>query len=89
MVDPTTTPAPRAESAASPADVSRLAAAIEMLSKSIDRLDREIATMRADARADMASLRSDARSDFRLMFGALIAATLGLAGLMAKGFHLF
>ena len=27
--------------------------------------------------------------DFRLMFAALIAATLGLAALMAKGFHWF
>lgn len=25
-------------------------------------------------------------TDFRIMFGAIIAATLGLAGVMAKGF---
>jgi hypothetical protein len=32
-------------------------------------------------------LRDEARIDFRLIFGAVIAAALGLTGLMAKGFH--
>jgi len=27
------------------------------------------------------------QTDFRLLFGAIIAVTLGLAALMAKGFH--
>lgn len=31
-------------------------------------------------------IRSDAKTDFRMLFGAIIAVALGLAGLMAKGF---
>ncbi len=59
-------------------EMARLSFAIELLTKSIERLDREIAT-----------LRSDARSDFRLLFGAVIASALGLAGLIAKTAHWF
>ena len=58
--------------------IARLTVAIDMLTKAIDRLDRETVT-----------LCSDARSDFRLLFGALIASTLGLAGLIAKSAHWF
>jgi len=38
-------------------------------------------------KADVRGLRADARTDFRILFGAIIAVALGLAGLMAKGFH--
>jgi hypothetical protein len=37
--------------------------------------------------ADVRELRADQKTDFRILFGALIVATLGLAGLMARGFH--
>lgn len=43
----------------------------------------------AEMRREIQALRADMQRDFRLMFGALIAATLGLAALMAKGFHWF
>lgn len=43
---------------------------------------REMAELRADVR----EIKRDQRADFKLQFGALIAATVGLAGLMAKGF---
>jgi len=43
----------------------------------------------AEMKKDIRDLRNDARTDFRLLFGALIAVALGLAGLMAKGFHWF
>lgn len=36
---------------------------------------------------DVREIKRDARSDFRILFGAIIAVALGLAGLMAKGFH--
>ena len=36
---------------------------------------------------DVREIKRDARSDFRIFFGALITVSLGLAGLMAKGFH--
>lgn len=40
-----------------------------------------------DIKTDVRDIKSDARTDFRLLFGALIAATLGLAVMMAHGFH--
>ncbi|ALK07702.2 hypothetical protein D2A38_05790 [Candidatus Liberibacter asiaticus] len=60
----------------------------------IDKMDKE--SKRVDARfeflidkMDKESKRVDARMerDFRLTFGALIALALGLATMMAKGFH--
>lgn len=33
------------------------------------------------------AVRAEAKSDFQKLFGALIAVALGLAGIMAKGFH--
>jgi len=36
---------------------------------------------------DLREIRRDARSDFRQLFGAIIVVAIGLAGLMAKGFH--
>ncbi len=40
-----------------------------------------------DIKADLRSIRDSARTDFRILFGAIIAVALGLAGLMARGFH--
>jgi hypothetical protein len=40
-----------------------------------------------EIKADIREMKRDARSDFRMLFGALIFVALGLAGLMAKGFH--
>lgn len=40
-----------------------------------------------DIKDDVREIKRDARTDFRLLFGALIVATLGLASLMAKGFN--
>ncbi|MDE1316316.1 hypothetical protein MEG05_20480 [Vibrio aestuarianus] len=39
-----------------------------------------------EMRQEFKSVRSEMKSDFRMLFGALITVTLGLAGLMAKGF---
>lgn len=38
---------------------------------------------------DIREIKRDARADFRIIFSALITLALGLAGLMAKGFHWF
>lgn len=46
-----------------------------------------IANNISDIKTDIRELRSDAKSDFRLLFGAVIAVSLGLAGLIAHGFH--
>jgi hypothetical protein len=40
-----------------------------------------------DIKADIRDFKKDASRDFRILFGAIIFVTLGLAGLMAKGFH--
>ena len=60
------------------ARVAKLEADVGHILKAIERIDRAIE-----------GLRSDARTDFRLMFGAIIAVALGLATMMAKGFHWF
>jgi hypothetical protein len=40
-----------------------------------------------DIKRDIREIRSDARTDFRVTWGAMIFGFLGLAGLMARGFH--
>jgi tetrahydromethanopterin S-methyltransferase subunit F len=40
-----------------------------------------------DIKYDIRDIKKDARVDFRLIFAAIISVALGLAGLMAKGFH--
>ena len=47
----------------------------------------EILKLRGDLGADIREVRNHARDDFRILFGATIVSTLGLAALMAKGFH--
>lgn len=49
----------------------------------LEHVGREI----ADVKTEVRSLRDQARTDFRVTFTAIIAVALGLAGLMAKGFH--
>lgn len=65
--------------------IDPMEARVAKLEAAVTHIERDV----ADLRADMRLLRSDQRSDFRLTWGAVIAAALGLAGLMAKGFHWF
>ncbi|ENY0908437.1 hypothetical protein ACFVGI_000881 [Serratia marcescens] len=58
------------------ARVAKLESDVDHIKKAID-----------DVKADVREIKRDARTDFRLLFGALIFVALGLAGLMAKGFH--
>jgi hypothetical protein len=56
----------------------------------VAKLEAAVAHIQSDMveiKTDIRGLRTDARTDFRLLFGALIVAVLGLAGLLAKGFH--
>ena len=55
---------------------------VAKLEASVGYIEREI----TDIKTEVHGLRSDARADFRLVFGAIIAVALGLAGLLAKGF---
>lgn len=65
-----------------PPDNGDMEARIAKLEAGVAHLERDLGELRADVR----EIKRDQRSDFRLLFGAIIAATLGLAGLMAKGF---
>ncbi|WP_374309841.1 hypothetical protein [Methylocella sp.] len=67
-------------------------ARVAVLENSVQHIRDDIAEVRKDVReirGDIAGLRSQDEKNFRLLFGALIAVALGLAGLMAKGFHWF
>lgn len=55
---------------------------VARLEASVAHIERDI----AEIRSDIKELRKADEVNFRLLFAALIAATLGLAGLMAKGF---
>lgn len=57
-------------------------ARIARLESDVAHIQRDISEMKVDIR----EVKRDQRSDFRLLFGALIAVAIGLAGLMAKGF---
>jgi hypothetical protein len=66
-------------------------AVLEEIAKSTKEM---LADIRADQRAfrvqtdaNFDKLRDQQRTDFRITWGGLIAVALGLAALMAKGFH--
>ncbi len=40
----------------------------------------------SEIKQDIREMRKDMREDFRILFGIIAFTTLGLAGLMAKGF---
>lgn len=58
-------------------------ARVARLESHVEHID----TTLSDIKQDIRDIKKDAKSDFRILFGALIAVALGLAGLMAKGFH--
>ena len=59
-----------------------LEAGVAVLGAHVTHIRDDLTAIRADIR----DIRDAARTDFRLLFGALIAVALGLAGLMARGF---
>lgn len=61
------------------ARVAKLEAAMEFVQRDIAQLKQDV----RELRSDILGIRT---TDFRLLFGAIIAVALGLAGLMAKGF---
>jgi hypothetical protein len=52
-------------------------------------LRQEVRALRAETSRRDEALRDVVETNFRIMFGALITTALGLAALMAKGFHWF
>jgi hypothetical protein len=62
-------------------------ARIAKLEASVEHIQADVAEIRTDfreVRKDIAAIRT---VDFRALFGTIIAATLGLAAVMAHGFH--
>jgi chromosome segregation ATPase len=47
----------------------------------------EMREFQKEVRSEFRDVRHQARTDFRLLFGALISLAVGMATLMAKGFH--
>lgn len=58
-------------------------ARVAKLEATVENIHRELSEMKTDVR----EVKAQAREDFRILFGAILAAAVGLAGLMAKGFH--
>jgi septal ring factor EnvC (AmiA/AmiB activator) len=50
-------------------------------------LRNDMSHLRDQSRTDMSHLRDQSRMDFRVLFGAMISLALGMAALMARGFH--
>ena len=60
--------------------VTKLETAVEYIQRDVELLQRDVRALRQD----MIGIRT---TDFRLLFGAIIAAAVGLTGLIAKGFN--
>lgn len=56
---------------------------VAKLEAAMDYVQRDLGEIRKDIR----EIKDHARADFRVIFGAIIAVALGLAAMMAKGFH--
>jgi len=62
-------------------------ARVAKLEASTEFMQRDIAELKADVREIRKDITGIRTTDFRLIFAAIITVALGLAGLMAKGFH--
>ncbi|WP_183085079.1 hypothetical protein [Trinickia fusca] len=58
-------------------------ARVARLEATAEHIQRDVSGLKLEIR----DLRTSMLADFRMTWGALIAASLGLAGMMAKGFH--
>jgi len=74
-------------------DMETRVAVLEEIAKSVNGNLAELKAgqekLSAKIEAGLEKMRDTHDRDFRITFGALIAVALGLAGLMAKGFHWF
>jgi hypothetical protein len=68
-----------------PQPESGMEARVAKLEAGVEHIQRDI----GDIKADVRTIRDHARTDFRILFGGIIAVALGLAGMMARGFHWF
>ena len=71
-------------------DMSGVKADVAVLKVDVAVLKVDVAVLKSDVavlKHDVHELRGHQERDFRVLFGALIVATVALAGLMAKGFN--
>ena len=68
---------------------STLEARVAKLEATMEFVQRDVAELKADVREIRKDIVGIRTTDFRILFGAIITVALGLAGLMAKGFHWF
>lgn len=73
---PVAPPSPEGDNGGMEARIAKLETAMEYVQRDLGEI-----------KTDIRQIKDHARTDFRMLFGALIAVALGLAGLMAKGFH--
>jgi hypothetical protein len=69
--------------------VDQLQVGLGVLKVDVAVLKADVSVLKRDlheVRQDIKDVRTHQERDFRLLFGTVIAVTLGLAGLMAKGF---
>lgn len=62
---------------------------VARMESDISYIKRDITELKEDVKEVKGDINKIRIKDFRLMFGALITTAVGLAGLMAKGFHWF
>lgn len=68
-------------------DDNGMEARIAKLEAAQEFIQRDVKELKDDVRAVRTDITAIRTTDFRLLFGAIIAVALGLAGMMAKGFH--
>lgn len=68
-----------------PPNGGNMEARVAKLEASVSHVERDI----ADIKSDIREIRNNMRDDFRILFGAIITASLGLAVIIAKGFKWF
>lgn len=64
-------------------DNGGMEARVAKLEAAMEHVQQDLGEIKLDIR----EIKRDARTDFRVLFGAIIALGIGLAGLMAKGFQ--
>ena len=68
-------------------DNGAMEARVAKLEATTEYVQRDIAELKTDVRELRKDIIGIRTTDFRIMFGAIITVALGLAALMAKGFH--
>lgn len=75
------------DSAREAAEDGSMEARIARLEVAVEHLQQDVRELKEEVRALHREIMGIRTTDFRLLFGAIIFVALGLAGLMAKGFH--